>query len=271
LVCTTDPIVTNGSDKMKNLHLEKNRDHQRRIIVPPPLYVQIAENLLERIESNDLPPGSRLPPERELSETLGVTRATVRQALNVLYDRGLIHRRQGLGTFVASPKIERQAAKLVPFTKGMERRGYKIEIQLVALEKIPSEVILADELAISVGDSVFFVHRVRLLNKEPVLIERLYVPATLFPNLDKFDLAKRSLYEVMEAEYGVVVSKARQSLEPVAATDYEAELLGIKTGAPLMLERRIAYDQNDRPVERARDLFRGDRFRFVTEIAPLEL
>jgi GntR family transcriptional regulator len=256
---------------MHNLHLEKNQDRHRRIIVPPPLYVQIAENLLERIESNELPPGSRLPPERELSETLGVTRATVRQALNVLYDRGLIHRRQGLGTFVASPKIERQAAKLVPFTKGMERRGYKIEIRLVSFEKFPSEASLAEELLISVSDSVYFIHRVRLLNKEPVLIERLYVPASRFPELDQYDLAKRSLYEVMETEYGVTVTKARQSLEPVLATEYEAELLEIKTGAPLMLERRIAFDQDDRPVERARDLFRGDRFRFVTEIAPLEL
>lgn len=256
---------------MRDLRLNKNQGQQKRIIVPPQLYIQIAENLLDKIEANELPPGSRLPPERELSKTLGVTRATVRQALNVLYDRGLIHRRQGLGTFIATPKIERQASKLVPFTKGMERRGYKIEIRLVSFEKYPSETSIAKELMIYVSEMIYFIHRVRLLNKEPVLLERLYVPASLFPNLDKFDLAQRSLYEVMETEYGVSVTRANQSLEPVSATDYEAELLNIKVGAPLMLERRIAFDQNDRPVERARDLFRGDRFRFVTEVAPLEI
>jgi GntR family transcriptional regulator len=89
--------------------------------------------------------------------------------------------------------------------------------------------------------------------------------------LERFDLAKRSLYEVMETEYGVTVVRTRQSLEPVTATEYEAGLLEIREGAPLMLERRIAYDGQDRPVERARDLFRGDRFRFITEMAPIEI
>jgi len=76
---------------------------------------------------------------------------------------------------------------------------------------------------------------------------------------------------VMETEYGVIVSKARQSLEPVLATEYEAELLSIKPGAPLLLERRLSFEQRERPVEYSKDLFRGDRFRFVTEIASLEL
>jgi GntR family transcriptional regulator len=74
----------------------------------------------------------------------------------------------------------------------------------------------------------------------------------------------------METEYGVVVHRARQSLEPVAASELEAQLLEISVGAPLMLERRLAFDQEDLPVEHARDLFRGDRFRFITEVAPLE-
>jgi GntR family transcriptional regulator len=74
----------------------------------------------------------------------------------------------------------------------------------------------------------------------------------------------------METEYGVSVSRARQSLEPVVATAYEAKLLRVRPGAPLMLERRLTVDQEGQPVELAKDLYRGDRFRFVTEIAPLE-
>jgi len=256
-------------DSLKRQYLNRNRSSG--ISIPPPLYIQIAESLLDRIESQELTPGSRLPAERELSKTLGVTRATVRQALTLLEERGFLHRRQGRGTFIASPKIERQASKLVPFTKGMQLRGYKTKNRLIALQLIPAEVSLAAELAIPVGESVFFIHRLRLINKEPVMIERLWVPSSRFPGLDRFDFEQRSLYEVMETEYGKKVMLARQSLEPVAAMDYEAELLGLKPGAPLMLERRLAFDQDDQPVERARDLFRGDRFRFVTEIAPLEL
>ncbi len=242
-----------------------------RITVPVPRYIQIAESLLSRIESGELAPGTRLPPERELGQTLGVTRATVREAFNVLEDRGLLIRRQGQGTFVTAPKIERQAAKLVPFTKGMEKRGLKIENQMIALQRIPADASVAAELQIPVSDPIFFIHRVRLINREPVLMERLFVPGLRFPKLDRFDFSQRSLYEVMETEYGVRVQRARQSLEPVAASEFEARLLDVSAGAPLMLERRLAYAEDDHPVEYARDLFRGDRFRFTTEMAPLEV
>ena len=241
-----------------------------RIIIPTFRYIQIAESLLDWIGKEKIKPGTRLPPERELSQSLGVNRATLRQALNILEEQGLIFRRQGQGTFVAEPKIERQAGKLVPFTKSMQKKGYLIEGRLIAFEKITTEAFLADELQISIGQPAYFIHRLRMINHEPVLIEKLIVPEKYFPNMDQFDLASRSLYEVMEHEYDVSVIHARQSLEPVVATEYESELLGINPGAPLMLERRLAYDQYARPVERARDLFRGDRFRFVTEMAPLD-
>jgi len=123
---------------------------------------------------------------------------------------------------------------------------------------------------LSIGQLIYFIHRVRYLNHEPVLVERLFVPAVYFPGLEQFNLAERSLYEIMETEYGIVTHTARQSLEAVAANDYEAQLLGIRAGAPLMLERRVVFDQEGIPVERARDLFRGDRFRFTTELATLE-
>jgi GntR family transcriptional regulator len=122
-----------------------------------------------------------------------------------------------------------------------------------------------------VSAPVYYVRRLRLLNKEPVLLETFVLSARRFPQLERFNLAKRSVYEIMETEYGVTVSRARQSLEPVIATEYEAQLLKVKPGAPLMLERRIGLDENDKPVEYGRDLYRGDRFRFTTELAPLEL
>jgi GntR family transcriptional regulator len=153
----------------------------------------------------------------------------------------------------------------------MEKRGLKTENRMIALRRIPADASVAAELHVPVSDPIYFIHRVRLINREPVLMERLFVPGARFPGLDRFDFSKRSLYEVMETEFGIRVQRARQSLEPVAASELEAELLGVAAGAPLMLERRLAYDESDRPVEYARDLFRGDRFRFITEVAPLEV
>jgi GntR family transcriptional regulator len=103
-----------------------------------PLYIQISEGLLEQIESGALVPGDRLPPERELSESLGVNRMTLRQALHALEIQGLITRRQGSGTYVTEPKIEREAGRLFPFTKGIQRRGYLPGAQVIMLEQQPS-------------------------------------------------------------------------------------------------------------------------------------
>ncbi|HEX9680710.1 MAG TPA: GntR family transcriptional regulator [Anaerolineales bacterium] len=235
-----------------------------------PLYLQIAESLLDRIESGELAPGDRLPPERELSERLGVNRMTVRRALRNLEDQGLLSRRQGDGTYVAEPKIERQAARLVSFTRGMQRRGLTPGTRLISVELRPVEASLARSLRLPVAAPLHDILRLRLLNQEPVILERYLIPAARFPALDRFDLEGRSVYEILETEYGIAIRRARQSLEPVVAGDFEAGLLGIRPGAPLMLERRTGFDAGGEPVEHGRDLYRGDRFRFVTEMAPLE-
>jgi GntR family transcriptional regulator len=236
-----------------------------------PLYRQIAESLLERIESGELPPGHRLPAERNLSETLGVNRMTLRQALRSLELQGLLVRRQGDGTYVSdASKIERQAGKLVPFTRGMQRRGLKPGARVLAFERRLADTLVARELGLRLSAPVYSVHRLRLLNQEPVMLETFALSAARFPELERFDLAARSVYEILEVEYGVSVSRARQSLEAVAASDYAAGLLGTKVGAPLMLETRLSYDSDNNAVEFGRDQYRGDRFRFVTETAPLE-
>jgi GntR family transcriptional regulator len=235
-----------------------------------PLYVQIADNLLDKIESGELGPGDRLPSERELSEKLSINRLTLRRAFRVLEGQGLLIRRRGSGTYVAEAKIEWRAGRLIPFTSGAQRRGYVPGAKVILFEERPVEVAVASELSLSASALVFFVHRLRLVGQVPVLLERFVVPARRFAGLDCYDLGSRSLYEVMETEYGVSVSQARQSLEPVIATEYEAELLGIRPGAPLMLERRLTFDSQGQPIEYGKDLYRGDRFRFVTEIAPLE-
>ncbi len=242
----------------------------KRLATPSPLYSQIAENLIDQIESGELAPGDRLPPERELSTLFGVNRVTVRRALRLLAAQGLLERRQGAGTYITEPKIERQADRLVPFTWGMQRRGFTPGAKLILFEERPADVQIAKELHLTVSAPTYYIERLRFLNKEPAMLERLTVPVRRFPRLDRFDLSKRSLYEVLKTEYKVSVAQARQSLEAVSATEYEAGLLQIEPGAPLMLEARQAFDPQGEPVERGRDLYRGDRFRFVTEIAPIE-
>lgn len=236
-----------------------------------PLYVQIAESLLERIRVGELVPEERLPSERELSKSLNVSRMTLRAALRELDNKGLLVRRPGDGTYVAKPKIERQAAKLVPFTEIMRSRGYQASARLIVFERRLAEVSIASNLKISVSAPVYYFQRLRLINKEPVLLEKCTMPIYRFPNLEEYDLEKRSVYEIVETEYDIAPHHSEQSLEAVSATDFEAEMLGIEPGTPLMMERRLAFDKDENPIEYGHDLYRGDRFRFVTEIAPLEM
>ncbi len=236
-----------------------------------PLYIQIAEGLIGQIESGELAPGDRLPAERELSEKLGVNRMTLRRALGVLEAQGLIERKHGVGTYVAEPKIDRRMDTLFRFTTRMQIRGYTPGARLISLEHTLLDAALAQVLAVPVSSPAYRILRLRSVNQEPVLLENYIVPTGRFPGLERFDLEKRSVYEVMENEYGVIIVRARQSFEPVLATEFEAELLGVKTGSPLMLEKRISFDKNHHPVEYGRDRYRGDRFRFVTEVeAPFD-
>ncbi len=243
----------------------------QRITSAAPLYRQIAESLTEQIISGQLAPEARLPSERQLSEKLQVSRMTLRAALRELEGRGLIVRRRGDGTYVARPKIERQAARLVPFAESMRGHGYEISARIVIFEERMAEVSVASKLRLPVSAPVYYIQRLRLINREPVLLEQFSMPVMHFPDLAHFDLETRSVYEIWETEYGIPAALAQQSLEAVAATAYEAELLCLEPGAPLMLERRLAFDPAGHPFEYGEDLYRGDRFRFVTELAPLDL
>jgi GntR family transcriptional regulator len=193
---------------------------------------------------------------------------TLRRALRVLESQGLLVRRHGVGTFIAEPKIERQMDVVFRFTSGMAKRGYTPEARLISFETRLVDAALARELVVAVSSPVYRILRLRSINQEPVLLESYTIPGGRFPGLQNHDLEKRSLYEIMESEYGVVIRNARQSFEPVVASRFEAELLHVETGAPLMLEKRISYDLKGQPVEYGKDRYRGDRFRFITETSP---
>ena len=247
--------------------LESTTTHSYSI----PLYIQIAEGLISQIESGTLTPGEQLPPERDLSETLGVNRMTLRRALGVLESQGLILRKHGIGTFIAESKIDRQMDVVFRFTSGMQNRGLTPGAEMISFEEVPAESVLAKDLAIPNSAPVHSFVRLRSINHEPVMLESYKIPLERFPGLDRYDLEGQSIYEIMESEYGVPIARARQSFEPVTASDFEAELLDINFGDALMLETRLSYDSSNRPIEYGKDRYRGDRFRFVTEAIPFTL
>jgi GntR family transcriptional regulator len=236
-----------------------------------PLYIQIAEGLIGQIEARKLIPGEQLPSERELSQNLNVNRMTLRRALRVLETQGFIVRKHGVGTFVAEPKIERPMKEVYRFSRGMQQRGLTPSARLISQENFMLDAALAEELAVPVCSPAYRIIRLRLINLEPVLIESYTISQERFPGLVEHDLVGRSIFEIIESEYDVKIVRARQAFEPVAASSFEAELLGVELRSPLMLESRLSFDERGRPVEVGRDRYRGDRFRFVTEAVPFDL
>ena len=232
-----------------------------------PKYMQIVERMLDQIENAELMPGDRLAPERKLAVEHEVNRRTIRQAFEVLERRGMIERRQGSGTFVSEPRIERGAAEFFHFTERIRQRGFAAGSQVLNLERVEPSPFVASELELSPSAEIYRCHRLRTINSRPILIETFALPADLVPGFEKWEVGTRSVYEVMRTEYGIEVEYARQSLEAVALGEIEAQWLGSTPGSPAMLERRLAFDTRGRPVDFGTDLYRGDRVRFVTNAA----
>jgi GntR family transcriptional regulator len=222
--------------------------------------------LADRIEVGEFAQGDRLPTERALSQQLGVSRMTVRAAMDRLVQRDLIVRRQGSGTFVAEPKLRQDASKLRGFFEDTVGQGVLPVSRLLEQGDMLATRHLAGVLNLSVGESVYRVVRIRSARGVPVVLETSYFPAAVVPGLLAMDLEHSSIYRLMGQEFSARPVRARQSLEVSTAHGSDAAALEIPAGSPVMLIERVSWDALDRTVEYARDLYRPDRSRFVTEL-----
>lgn len=233
---------------------------------PIPMYYQIMEQLREKLRTGELTVGSAVPPERELAEAYNVSRMTVRQAIMELVNEGILVRRQGVGTFVAPPKIEHSLGQLTSFTQDMEQRGMKAGARLISCKTIAPHSLARDALGLTEHDTVYECVRLRLADEEPMALETTTLVAAICPGLPDEDLENRSLYALLRERWNVYPDHARQTIEPVSATAYEAELLHVEPGAPLLLMYRITFDERGEAIEYVKSVYRGDRYKFAIEL-----
>lgn len=234
---------------------------------PVPYYAQVKDILREHIERGEFRPGDQIPGEPELCTLLKVSRTVVRQALTELAYEGLIVRAKGKGTFIAEPKIvEGLAQRLTGFYEDMASRGLAPYSRVLKQQLVPANVKIAKYLSLTLETPVIEVERLRFIQDEPLVLVQTYLPYSACPAVLNADLTRRSLYALMEEEFGLVIASGRRTLEAVAATQREAELLRIDVGAPLMLLDSVSYLEDGSPIEYYHALHRGDRSRFEAEL-----
>jgi GntR family transcriptional regulator len=236
--------------------------------IPVPLYYQLVEELRDRIRAGDLKPGEQLPGERELSEQFGISRMTVRQALQYLIREEALVARQGLGTFVAEPKLTTNPLHVLGFTEEMMQRGASAASKVIEQDVVVPPAGVAAQLGLQNGEHTTRVVRLRLTDGEPVLLETVYVPSARFAGLEHADLSRQSLYKLMRERYGVTLKGSSHTLEAVPANEYERQLFHVQAGTPLILLQGVTYDESDKPVEYFKAAYRGDRFKIQLDSRP---
>jgi len=219
-------------------------------------------DLIERLQV-----GEAIPSERQLSKDLGMSRLTVRAAIDRLVQDGRLSRRHGSGTFVTEPKIA-QRLSLNSFSEEMRLRGMVPGSRTLELTVAPADARLAQRLELSPGERVVRAKRLRLADGAPMALEVMHVPQNAVPGLTKPDLENASFYDLMRNRYDIVVSQAVQTIEPTVTDEEQSKLLGVPLHSPAFLFERTAKSQSGQTVEFSISIYRGDRYRFVAELTP---
>jgi GntR family transcriptional regulator len=228
-----------------------------------PLYDLIEQNLRQLILRGQINQGESVPSEWELADLYGVSRLTVRNALENLTRQGWLVKRHGVGTFVAHPKVTEISPSKLSFTEQMRSIGRKPSSRLISIQVLPADADVASALKLEQGQSVVEIMRVRLADNEPILLETSYLSTARFPGLElATQLASTSLYDWLASQYQTSVAMMDQTLEPVLLSDTQAQHLETQPGTPAMYSKVLAYTSEGVPIEYSWSVTRGDQCRF---------
>lgn len=231
-----------------------------------PLYVQIKDTLRARILDGTYAPHSRMPSEHELCAMFDVSRITVRQALGDLQKEGLLFKLHGKGTFVSKPKAFQNVTSLQGFAEAMSSMGYEIVNQLRSFRTVKADRHLATKLNVPEGEPLVEIHRVRLLNREPVSLEQTWVPEALGKRLAGADLATRDIFLILENDCGVPLGHADVSIDAILADDDIVDALRVEESSPVLRIERLTHDASGTPIDYEYLYFRGDAFQYRLRI-----
>lgn len=229
-----------------------------------PLYLRVSRRIEDAIAKGVIRPGDALPSERDIAEMSGISRVTVRKAVQDLVRSGLLVQKHGSGTFVRQKveRVEQSLSQLTSFTEDMARRGKTVRsvwLERGVFDASPEETMM---LGLSAGEKVSRINRLRMADGMPLAIERAVMSVNSLPDPEKVDV---SLYAELEKQ-GCRPVRAIQRISAVSLDDADAALLGVEAGSASLRIERISYLPSGRVVEFTRSVYRGDAYDFVAEL-----
>lgn len=231
------------------------------------LYDQIKDDLLSKIKDGTYPEGQTIPSELELAEIYGVSRPTIRQALQILVSDGYLEKRRRRGTVVTKPKVSQSfTMSISSFEDAMRLAGRLPKTKVLMFKRERANAEVEKRLELARGQDVFKLVRLRYADDLPNVFVESYIPCTLYPGLDSFDFNESSLYAAMDT-CGNPVMTARRRLEVIKADGAAAALLDVEAGDPLLLFHTVARDANGTAVEYSVATYRGESNSFELNVS----
>ncbi|MBN2678168.1 MAG: GntR family transcriptional regulator [Anaerolineaceae bacterium] len=236
-----------------------------------PKYHQLAAILKRKIDEGDWKTHTPIPSERQLEPLYNVSRATIRQAIDLLVRQGYLYREHGRGTFVSPQKLQKGIQELTSFSEDMLSRGMKPgQIILEVAEVEPTDQMRQRLEITSNTQKLTKIDRVRTGDGTPMGIQTSYLLLPQGQSLTREEVeVNGSIYSLMSEKFHLIPTEADETLEVVLATPREAELLDIAESSPLLLTERTTYSQNRRPFEFVKILYRGDRYKYFARLTRL--
>lgn len=226
---------------------------------PVPLYFQVAEQLERAILGGEIEAGQRLENEIAMAQELGLSRPTMRQAIQVLVDKGMLVRRRGVGTQVVRGQVRRNV-ELTSLFDDLSAAGQKPSTRVLSLERIDAALDVSEELQLTAGAPVWSLRRLRMIGDQPLALMHNFLPADVV-DLGDVDLDAIGLYAYLR-DAGFVIRVARQSISARRVGPDETHLLTEEIGSPLLTMQRTAFDNSGRAIEFGRHAYRPELYSF---------
>lgn len=226
-----------------------------------PLYMQLKEIIKNKITTGEYAENAKIPPEPELTNTYGISRITVRRAIEDLVEEGYLIKKQGKGTFVSRHKVFRKIEYVTGFTDSCRANGFTPASAVLERKIIPADDALAEKLKLAPGDDVVYTKRKRMANDLPILLENNFFSYERFSFLMEEELTG-SLYALLKERDILAVNPGETTLEIVTADDQVSQIMDVPFGTPFFFMETVINDQNQVPIHVGHQYYLGEAYRF---------